>query len=74
MLTVLLVEDNEKLAAALRVGLEGTGRARVGRHCASGERSSLWRTSWTRASISGSIKLRPARASCRSGRIICGSR
>ena len=37
MLTVLLVEDNEKLAAALRVGLEGTGRARVGRHCASGE-------------------------------------
>ncbi len=37
MLTVLLVEDNEKLAAALRVGLEGTGRARVGHHCASGE-------------------------------------
>ena len=37
MLTVLLVEDNEKLAAALRVGREGTGRARVGRHCASGE-------------------------------------
>ena len=37
MLNVLLVEDNEKLRAALKTGLEQTGDVRIARDCASGE-------------------------------------
>ncbi len=37
MLHILLVEDNEKLRPALRVGLEGTGAVRVAADCGSGE-------------------------------------
>ena len=37
MLTLLLVEDNDKLRAALKAGLEGAGQTRVTGGCASGE-------------------------------------
>ncbi len=37
MLTLLLVEDNEKLRAALRAGLEATGAVHVLADCATGE-------------------------------------
>ena len=37
MLNVLLVEDNEKLRAALRTGLEATGQVLTAYDCASGE-------------------------------------
>src|SRR5436190_16021553 len=37
MLSLLLVEDNDNLRAALRAGLEGTGQASVAFACASGE-------------------------------------
>ena len=37
MLTVLLVEDNEMLRAALKTGLEATGEVRVSGQMASGE-------------------------------------
>jgi DNA-binding NarL/FixJ family response regulator len=37
MLSLLLVEDNERLRAALRAGLSATGRVRVIGDCASGE-------------------------------------
>jgi DNA-binding NarL/FixJ family response regulator len=37
MLTLLLVEDNEKLRQALAAGLEATGQVRVVHDCASGE-------------------------------------
>src|SRR6476661_8797552 len=37
MLNLLLVEDNEKLRAALKQGLEGTGKVRVAYDCGSGE-------------------------------------
>jgi DNA-binding NarL/FixJ family response regulator len=37
MLNLLLVEDNDKLRAALKPGLEGTGEVRVVHACATGE-------------------------------------
>jgi len=37
MLTLIVVEDNEKLCQALKTGLESTGEAHVGMCCASGE-------------------------------------
>lgn len=37
MLELLIVEDNEKLRHALRLGLEGTKTVKVGQHCDSGE-------------------------------------
>lgn len=37
MLELLIVEDNEKLRHALRLGLEGTKAVKVGQHCDSGE-------------------------------------
>jgi DNA-binding NarL/FixJ family response regulator len=37
MLSLLLVEDNERLCGALQAGLEATGGVRVVHHCATGE-------------------------------------
>jgi DNA-binding NarL/FixJ family response regulator len=37
MLTLIIVEDNEKLSQALKTGLESTGEVRVGLCCTSGE-------------------------------------
>ncbi|MEI6045151.1 MAG: response regulator transcription factor [Chloroflexota bacterium] len=37
MLELLLVEDNEKLRLALKLGLEGTNEVEIKQHCASGE-------------------------------------
>ena len=44
MLSVLLVEDNDNLRAALAVGLAATGAVRVCGDCASGEAAlAAWR-------------------------------
>ena len=37
MLAVIIVEDNEKLRAALKSGLNATGKVQVSYDCASGE-------------------------------------
>lgn len=42
MITLLLVEDNERLRPALRAGLEATGAVRVAGACASGEEAVAW--------------------------------
>ncbi|MHB9132810.1 MAG: response regulator [Armatimonadota bacterium] len=42
MLTILLVEDNERLRPAMKAGLEATGAVRVAEACASGEAAVAW--------------------------------
>lgn len=42
MLTLLIVEDNDRLAAALQTGFGATGRVQVLHHCAAGEEALAW--------------------------------
>lgn len=42
MLTILLVEDNDRLRPALQAGLTATGAVRVAHACASGEAAVAW--------------------------------
>ena len=42
MLTLLIVEDNDRLAAALETGFTATGRVEVLQRCAAGEAALAW--------------------------------
>lgn len=42
MLTLLIVEDNERLASALESGFAATGRVQVLQHCSAGEAALAW--------------------------------